>query len=230
MRLQYCSIPFGPSSEMQKFRYFVILITIMKGISSFRTFPRHKWLNPRDLAPRRTNQLSLFTRNARSDQLEKYKFDTNGRENNELEMLTAYWKKVLLKHLPVLISSLDRQYHFQDDMPPHFSKAFLKGQSHHQTARRWIEKHDSSVVKLKKTVFIIDLLKEVDEKCFEEHETRYSCPGFFQLLFQILDLQLKNHSQSVLSEFELEKYLAWCVTAGEIFATNLYRKLYRLPE
>jgi hypothetical protein len=184
------------------------------------------------LAPRRINHLWLLTRNARSDQLKKYKFDSNGRENSELEMLTAYWKTVLLKHLPAMISSLDSQYNIKDNMPPHFSKTFLKGRAYYRTPRKWLERKDTIAVKLKKTAFILSSLKEVEETCLEEHEARYSCPGFFKIFIQFLALELKIHSESGLpdlSKFELEKYLLWRLTAGEIFSTNSYRKFYRLP-
>jgi hypothetical protein len=118
-------------------------------------------------------------------------------------------------------------------MPPHFEKAFLKGDAYYRTRRRWFERKDTIAVKLKKTAFILSSLEEVDENCLEEHETHYSCPGFFKILIQLLTLELKTHSEPVLpdlSEFELEKYLEWRLTAGEIFSTNLYRKFFRLPE
>jgi hypothetical protein len=165
----------------------------------------------------------LFTRNVRSDQLQKYKFDSNRLENSELEMLTAYWKTVLLKHLLELIFSLNYQYNLKDKMPPQFHKTFLKGEAFYRRNRRWVQRTDTVALKLEKTDFILTSLKGVDEKCFEEHETRYSCPGFFKILIQILNLELKNHSTSVLTKFELDKYLFWRLTAVEIFSMNYYR-------
>jgi hypothetical protein len=157
--------------------------------------------------------------------------DREGRERSNHMVLRSYYIKVLTDDLLSLILSLDYHYHLKRNFQARFARTFLKVKTHLKRSEEWIAMNDSVAMKAHKTNYILQLLKSVDEECFEDHETHYKCPGFFKEVVNYFDIETKSCPLPVLSSEEHSDFTHWTFSADRRFlVTNYPREEQHLSE
>jgi hypothetical protein len=136
-------------------------------------------------------------------------------------VMRSYYEFILTENFPDIILALDFHYNLKAKFLQ-YHRTFLKGKMHTKRAEQWNGREDSVSLVWHKANRILELLKAVDTDRFVDHETHFKCQGFFILLIDFLETQIKALPPPDLSETEKNSFGWWNTDATRKFNVVKY--------